>query len=129
MDETENNPPATQDGDDISVNTVPAENGIINNVREPEEYVVKFLFRPKNASNNSQVAKTHYSILSAITQFSPDTKIYDNYGVTMKKLVALKSYDEYLRHFNLKFVKGNEDKNRGPIYLVHHRIISTVSLG
>jgi hypothetical protein len=47
----------------------------------------------------------------------------------MKKFTALKSYDEYLRHFNLEFVKGNQQKRRNPIYVVHHRIISNVSLG
>jgi hypothetical protein len=115
--------------DDISVNTVHAENRIIVNSGGPEEYVVKFEFRPKNSSTNSVVANTHYSILSSIKQFFPDSQVYDNYGNEMKKFTALKSYDEYLRHFNLEFVKGNQDKRRTPMYVVHHRIRSNVSLG
>jgi hypothetical protein len=115
--------------DDISVNTAPMENRIIANTGEAEEYVVKFLFQPKNDSNNSVVAKTHYSILSSIKQFFPTSQVYDNYGCEMKKFTALKSYDEYLRHFNLEYVKGNKEKRRNPIYVVHHRIISNVSLG
>ena len=115
--------------DDISVQTVPMENRIITNTGTAEEYVVKFRFQPKNNANNSVVANTHYSILSSIKQFFPDTQVYDNYGVEMKKIIALKTYDEYLRHFNLEFVKGNPAKRRNPIYVVHHRFISTVSLG
>jgi hypothetical protein len=128
MAEADPEPLATAIADDISINTVHIENRVIKNAGGAEEYVIKFVFLPKNNATNPTVANTHYSILASIKQFFPDTKIYDNFGSEMKTF-TLKSYDEYLRHFKLEFVKGNEDKRRGPIYMVHHRIISTVSLG
>jgi hypothetical protein len=115
--------------DDISVNTVEAKNLIIVNSGERKEYVVKFLFRPTNESGNSEVARTHFNILKTIYDNYPDeTTIFDNYGSTMKEFKNPKTYDQYLRHFKLQYVKGNKYKNRNPIYLAFHRLQSTVPI-
>jgi hypothetical protein len=115
--------------DDISVNTVEARNSIIVNAGERQEYVIKFLFRPSDDSNNSEVARTHFTILKTINDIYPDeTTIFDNYGATMKEFPTPKSYDQYLRHFKLQYVKGNQGKNRNPIYLAFHRLHSTIPI-
>jgi hypothetical protein len=115
--------------DDISVATATIENRFIQNPTEIKEYVIKFLFRPKTSAGNTEVARTHYAILKTINEiYSDTTTIYDNYGSTMKEFSAPKSYDEYLRHFKLQYVKANTDKNRKPIYLVFHRFRSTVPI-
>lgn len=116
--------------DEISIATVAADNCSTTTRTETKEYVVKFLFRPSNDNTNAHVAKTHYTILRAISQIYSDTPltIFDNFGRTMASFPALKSYDAYMRHFKLHYVKGNETKRRKPIYLVYHRIHSSVPL-
>ena len=116
------------ENDEISIATDTAENRTITNVGEEKEYVIKFLFRPKGEENNTKVAKTHYAILKVITDIYPNVQVFDNFGSTVKEFPQLKSYDEYLRHFRLQYVKSNEKKNRGSIYLAFHRIRSTVPI-
>jgi hypothetical protein len=116
------------DDDDISIKTAIADNHVITNSGTAEQFVVKFLFRPKNKTNQ-WVVNTHYAICKAIKMYFPNTKIFDNHGVEIKQFMSLKNVDEYLTHFTMKYVKGNEDKRRDAIYLVHHRIETTVSLG
>ncbi|KAL7580871.1 hypothetical protein ACA910_001140 [Epithemia clementina (nom. ined.)] len=117
------------DDDDMSVATVHTGNRPISNAGEAKEFVVKFLFRPHGGNNNTEVARTHYAILRAITDIYPEVKIFDNYGVAIKEFPPLKSYDAYLRHFKLQFVKANDNKHRKAIYLAFHRIVSPVPLG
>ena len=114
--------------DDSSVATAEAENRNITYTKETKEYVAKFMFKPKNEGSNSEVADTHYKILKSIKDIYPDVKIYDNYNVELNKFPAMKNYAEYLRHFNLQFVKQNDKKNRKPLYLCFHRIVTPVSL-
>ena len=88
------------------------------------------LFRPKTTANNTEVARTHYDILKTINEvYSDTTTIYDNFGSTMKEFSTPQSYDEYLRHFKLQYAKGNPNLNRKPIYLVFHRIQSSIPIG
>jgi hypothetical protein len=117
-----------ENADDISVATATAENRNIVYTKEPKEYVAKFVFKPKNSETNTEVAKTHYKLLQAIKEIYPDVKIFDSYNEEINKFPTLKSYAEYLRHFNLQFVKQNEKKNRKSLYLCFHRIITPVSL-
>jgi hypothetical protein len=114
--------------DENSVATAEAENRNISYSKESKEYVAKFMFKPKNTGSNAEVATTHYKILQTIKQIYPDVKIFDNYNVELNKFSEMKSYAEYLRHFNLQFVKQNDKKNRKPLYLCFHRIITPVSL-
>ena len=115
--------------DDISVVTASAENRYIQPSSEKKEYVIKFLFRPKKEGDNTEVARTHFAILKTINEnYNDTTDIFDNFGQKMIKFSALKSYDQYLRHYKLQYVKGNPHKNRPPIYLVFHRINSSVSI-
>ena len=116
--------------DDISVATETTDNHrVIRNHQDKKEYVVKFLVRPKKEGDNTEVARTHFAILKTIAETYPDTTdIYDNFGVTMKEFEKPKSYDSYLRHFKLQYVKGNKEKKRNPIYLVFHRMNSSVPI-
>jgi hypothetical protein len=116
------------DSDEISIATANAENRNIIYSNEPTEYVAKFQFQPKTSGKNADVAQTHYQLLQAIKEIYPEVKIFDNYNEEINQFPPLKSYAEYLRHFNLQFVKHNEKKNRQPQYLSFHRIITSVSL-
>lgn len=116
--------------DDISIATATINNTLHDDTDTVREYVVKFLFRPSDDKTNTHVAKMHYTILRAMTQIYADSnlKIFDNFGKPIDSFPTLKSYEEYLRHFKLHYVKGNATKNRKPIYLVFHRIHSPVPL-
>ena len=46
----------------------------------------------------------------------------------MKEFPLLKTFDAYLCHFKLQFVKANPNKKRNAIYLMFHRIRSSVSI-
>ena len=108
--------------DDVSISTVIAENRFITSPDKVKEYVVKFLFRPDSRSNNTEVAKTHYDILCCITPLYPEAQVFDNFGKTMKEFHLLKTFDAYIRHFKLQFVKANPNKKRNAIYLTLHCI-------
>ena len=45
-----------------------------------------------------------------------------------EKFPLLKTFDAYLRHFKLQFVKANPNKKCNAIYLTFHRIQSSVSI-
>ena len=108
--------------DDVSILTIMAENHFITLHDEVKEYVVKFLFIPDSNSNNTEVAQTHYDILHCITHLYPEAQVLDNFGKTMKEFPLLKTFDAYLRHFKLQFVKANPNKKHNAIYLTFHRI-------
>ena len=114
--------------DDISVNTTHANNNTIMNPTEDSEFVLKFQFRPKNNKNTTDVAYTHYTLLQNIPHHFPKITIYDNHSRTMDHFPCIKSYMAYLRHFNLHHVRESSLKNRPPMYLVFHCILSNVSL-
>ena len=114
--------------DNVSVSMVMAENCFITSHDEVKEYVVKFLFRPDSSSNNTEVVQTHYNILHCITHLYPEVQVFDNFGKTMKEFPLLKTFDAYLRHFKLQFVKANPNKKRNAIYLTFHHIRSSVSI-
>ena len=114
--------------DNVSVSVVMAGNCFITSHDEVKEYVVKFLFHPDSSSNNTEVAQTHYNILRGITHLYPEVQVFDNFGKTMKEFPLLKTFDAYLRHFKLQFVKANPNKKRNAIYLTFHRIRSSVSI-
>ena len=115
--------------DNTSVATDTAENRNISYANEPKEYIAIFLFQPKNSGNNTDVAQTHYKILQEIKSIYPEVQVFDNYNEEINEFPPLKNYAEYLRHFNLQFVKHNEKKNRKSLYLCFHRIVTPISLG
>ena len=119
---------STAPTDDVSVSTTMAENCFLTSHDEAKEYVVKFLFRPNTSSHNTEVAQTHYKILCCITNLYPEAQVFDNFGKTMKEFPLLKTFDAYLHHFELQFVKANPNKKRNAIYLSFHRIHSSVSI-
>jgi hypothetical protein len=126
-------PPAAdrdkQDSDDDSVATAVTGSKIIKNQGETKEYVVKFLFRPKKNGSNTEVARTHYSILDTIINTYPTgVTIFDNYGQRLRDFSTIKSYDSYLRHFQLQYAKPTIIKNRGTIYISHHRFHSSINI-
>ena len=115
--------------DDISVATATTENRQqISYKGETKEYVLKFLFRPKGNSANTEVAKTHFAVLQAMKDIYPEIEVYDNFGGKMKSFPKLQSYEAYLRHFKLQFVKANDKKSQSSIYLAFHRIMSPVPI-
>ncbi|KAL7574196.1 hypothetical protein ACA910_014871 [Epithemia clementina (nom. ined.)] len=114
--------------DDRSESTNVIINRTIDQRGEVKEYVVKFLFKPTASGKNTEVASTHFAVLQAIQEIYPETTIFDNFGNTLSKIQALKSYDAYLRHFKLQYVKPNETKKRGAIYMCFHRIRSSVPI-
>ena len=95
---------------------------------EVKEYVVKFLFRPNTSSNNTEVVQTHYNILHCIAHLYPETQVFDNLGKTMKEFPLLKTFNAYLCHFKLQFVKANPNMKCKAIYLMFHHIQSSVSI-
>ena len=110
-----------------SSSTDTADNRKVYYEGEEREYVVKFVFRPKR-TESAKVANTHFSILHVMRQVYPEVKIYDNHGSAIKDLECLKNYNDYARHFNLQFFKGNDSKFREPMYLVFHRLRSRVPI-
>lgn len=116
--------------DEISIATATADNRPQATNDDLREYVVKFLFRPSNDKSNTHVAKTHHTILRAMHQIYAESnlKIFDNYGRSIDSFPTPKSYEGYLQHYKLHYVKGNPEKHRKPIYLVFHRIHSPVPL-
>ena len=46
----------------------------------------------------------------------------------MKEFPLLKTFDAYLRHFKLQFVKANPNKKHNAIYFTFHRIGSSISI-
>ena len=112
----------------VSVSMVMAENRFITSHDEVKEYVVKFLFCPDSSSNNTKVAQTHYNILHCITHLYPEAQVFDNFGKTMKEFPLLKTFDAYLRHFKLQFVKANPNKKHNAIYLTFQCIRSSISI-
>ena len=119
---------STATTDDVSVSMAMAENRFLTLHDEVKEYVVKFLFRLNTRSNNTKVAQTHCNILCSITHLYPEAQVFDNFGKTMKEFPLLKTFDAYLCHFKLQFVKANPNKNRNAIYLTFHRIRSSISI-
>ena len=105
-----------------------AENCFLTSHDEVKECVVKLLFRPNNSSHNTDVAQTHYNILHSITHLYPEAQVFDNFGKTMKEFPLLKSFDAYLHHFKLQFVKANPNKKHNAIYLTFHQIQSSISI-
>ena len=114
--------------DDAIVSTVMAENHFITSPDEVKDYVVKFMFRPDSSSNNTEVAQTHYDILHCITHLYPEAQVFNNFGKTMKEFPLLKTFDAYLCHFKLQFVKANPNKKHNAIFLTFHHIQSSVSI-
>ena len=114
--------------DDVSVLTVIAKNCFITSPDEVKEYVVKFLFHPESSSNNTEVAKTHYDILHCITHLYPKAQVFENFGKTMKEFPLLKTFDAYICHLKLQFVKANPNKKCNIIYVTFHCIRSSVSI-
>ena len=106
--------------DDVSVSTAMAEICFNTSHDEVKEYVVKFLFQLDSRSNNTEVAQTHYNILRCIIHLYPEAQVFDNCGKTMKEFPLLKTFDTYLRHFKLQFVKANPNKKHNAIYLTFH---------
>ena len=54
--------------------------------------------------------------------------MFDNFGKTMKEFPLLKTFDAYLCHFKLQFVKANPNKKCNAIYLTFHPIQSSISI-
>ena len=119
---------STAPPDDVMVTTTMAVNRFLTSHDEVKEYVVKFLFRPNTSSHNAKVAQTHYNILCCITHLYPEAQVFHNFGKTMTEFTLLKTFNAYLRHFKLKFVKANPNKKCNAIYLSFHRICSSVSI-
>ena len=119
---------STAPPDNVSVSTTMAENRFPPLHDEVKEYVVKFLFRLNTSSHNTEVAQTHYNILRCITHLYPEAQVFHNFGKTMKEFPLLKTFDTYLHHFKLQFVKANPKKKCNAIYLSFHRIRSSVSI-
>ena len=119
---------STATTDDVGVSTAMAENRFLTLHDKVKEYVVKFLFRLNTSSNNTEVAQTHYNILRCITHLYPEAQVFDNFGKTMKEFPLLKTFDAYLHHFKLQFVKANPNKKHNAIYLTFHHIRSSVSI-
>ena len=119
---------STAPTDDVSISMTIAENRFLTSHDEVKEYVVKFLFQLNTSSHNTKVAQTHYNILRRITHLYPEAQVFDNFGTTMKEFPLLKTFDAYLRHFKLQFVKANPNKKRNAIYLSFHRIRSSISI-
>ena len=113
---------STATTDDVSISTAMAENCFLTSHDEVKEYVVRFLFQPNTSSNNTEVVQTHNKILCCITHLYPEAQVFDNYGKTMKEFPLLKTFDAYLRHFKLQFVKANPNNKRNAIYLTFHHI-------
>ena len=113
---------------DVSVSMVMAENHFITSHDEVKEYVVTFLFHPDSSSNNTEVVQTHYNMLRCITHLYPEAQVFDNFRKTMKEFPLLKTFDAYLHHFKLQFVKANPNKKHNAIYLTFHHIRSSVSI-
>ena len=118
---------STATTDDVSVSMAMAENHLLTSHDEVKEYVVKFLFQLNTSNINTEVAQTHYNILCCITHLYPEAQVFDNFGKTMKEFPLLKTFDTYLRHFKLKFVKANPNKKHNAIYLTFHQIRSSIS--
>ena len=119
---------STATPDDVSVSMAMAENRFLTSHDEVKEYVVKFLFWPNTSSHSTEVAQTHYNILRCITHLYPEPQMFDNFGKTMKEFPRLKTFDAYLRHFKLQFVKANPNKKCNAIYLTFHWIRSSASI-
>ena len=96
---------------------------------DEKEYTIKFVFSPDDDTNKS-IALLHYDILYSISQVFPEVKIFDNKGAKLnrKKLESFKAVSVYLRHFDLHYSKGNEKKQRKPMYIVIHRFQSKISI-
>ena len=90
--------------------------------------MVKFLFHPDSSRNITEVAQTHYNILHCITHLYPEAQVFDNFGKTIKEFPLLKTFDAYLHHFKLQFVKANPNKKSNAICLTFHHIRSSVSI-
>ena len=118
---------STAPPEDVSVSTTMAENNFLTSHDEVKEYVVKFLFWPNTSSHNTEVAQINYNILCCITHLYPEAQVFGNFGKTMKEFPLLKTFDAYLHHFKLQFVKANPNKKRNAIYLSFHRIHSSIS--
>ena len=124
------NAPNENNTDDASAATATTTNQPIAYEGEEKEYNIKFMFRPKDDKQSTEVARYHYAILQTIAKVYPEVKIYDNRGTRLsrKKIESLQSYTAYLRHYDLHYSKGNRNKSRTPIYMVVHRILSRIAL-
>ena len=119
---------STATNDNVSISIAMAENHFLTSHDEVKEYVVKFLFRLNTSSNNTEVAQTHYNILRCITHLYPEAQVFDNFGENMKEFPLLKTFDAYLHHFKLQFVKANPNTKCKAIYLMFHHIQSSISI-
>ena len=57
-----------------------------------------------------------------------NVEVFDNHREAVKTLNSIKSYNSYLCHFKLQFVKANNDKQHGAIYMAFHCIHSSIPL-
>ena len=114
--------------DDVSVSMAMAENRFITSNDKVKEYVVKFLFCLVSSSNNTEVAQTHYNILCCITHLYSEAQVFEYIGKTMKEFPLLETFDAYLHHSKLQFVKANPNKKCNAIYLTIHRIQLNLSI-
>ena len=110
-----NNPlTSTAPTNDVSISMTLAEKHFLTSHDEVKEYVVKFFSQLNTSSHNIEMVHTHYNILCCITHLYPDTQVFDNFGKTMKEFPLIKTFDAYLRHFKLQFIKANPNKKAMP---------------
>ena len=107
--------------DDLSVKTPEQDNQVIDFAMEEKHFVAKWQFEPEKQELH-EVTKTHYAMLWTLKEAYPDSKIYNNQNKELTTF-KVKCYDDYLQNFSLQYVKGNQNKKRGAMYLVHHWIV------
>lgn len=113
--------------DDCSVKQSNTTNHVIEPSKEIRETVLKWCFKPKDDKSHA-VANTHFNALKKIKSLFPEVQIFTNHGDELKTFKSTLSYQEYLRHFKLQYVKAYPQKKRKAMYIVIHRIYSPVSL-
>lgn len=118
----------TTPDDTISVSTPPVANRLLETQSKAREYTVKFLFHPSKGNNNTAVVQSHCNILQSISDIYPEVMIYNNSNQSISDFTKVKSYTDYLRHFQLHFIKTNELKKRDSAYIVYHCILSPIPL-
>ena len=125
-----NNNNHANDDDAASAATATTTNQPIAYEGEEQQYTIKFMFRPKDDKQSTEVARYHFAILQTIAKVYPEVKIFDNRGTKLnrRKIDSLETYSAYLRHYDLHYSKGNKNKNRTPIYMVVHRVLSRIPL-
>ena len=120
-------PKTTLAMDESSTDTASAHNHYVKKyVGDEKEYVVKFVFRPKK--NDTKVSSTHFAVLQVIRRVYPEVKIFNNNGGVITDLNRLLVLNDYVRHYNTQFLKGNEEKDQLPMYIVYHRLHSRIPI-